>query len=377
LLSLDAFRGFTIAAMLLVNDPGDWNHLYPPLAHAQWNGWTFTDLVFPFFLFMVGVSMTLSLGRRALQGDDRWALVLKLWRRALTILVIGLLLNLVPSLDFGTVRIPGVLQRIALCILLAAPIVVYTKLRQQVFWILGLFAAYSLLMLLVPVPGSDGVLRVGALQPGQDLGAYLDRALLEGHLWRHSKTWDPEGLLGTLPALASTLLGVLAGRWLCSSASHAEKTAWYFVAGFAALALGQVLGLVLMPINKSLWTPSYAVFATGWALVGFGTFYWLLDGQPSLAWRARAARWFKPFIVFGMNALFLFAVSGLLATAGYTVRIAQADGAEITLQEWLYAPLQALPLSPESSSLLFALLFVAFMYLIAWGMWRRQWFVKV
>ncbi|RZU02667.1 acyltransferase family protein [Rivibacter subsaxonicus] len=377
LLSLDAFRGFTIAAMLLVNDPGDWGHLHPPLAHARWDGWTFTDLVFPFFLFIVGVSMTLSLGQRAVQGGDRRTLVLKLWKRALTIIVIGLLLNLVQNFDLAGMRVPGVLQRIGLCILLAAPIVVYAGLRQQVAWILGLLAGYSLLMLLVPAPGADGVLRAGALQPGQDLGSYLDRLLLDGHLWSQSKTWDPEGLLGTLPALASTLLGVLAGRWLAGSAPPAEKTAWFFVAGIAALVLGMVLGLVLMPINKSLWTPSYALFMTGWALVYFGTFYWLLDGQPSAAWRATAARWFKPLVVFGMNALFLFALSALIATAGYTLKITRTDGSAVTLQQWLYAPIQALPIAPENASLLFALCFVSFMYLIAWGMWRKRWFVKV
>jgi predicted acyltransferase len=263
LASLDAFRGFTIAAMVLVNNPGDWNHLYGQLDHATWNGWTFTDTIFPFFLFIGGVSMALSLGRLAEAGADKPALLRKLAWRAVLIFLIGLTLNLIPNFNFATVRIPGVLQRIAVCTLLAAPIVVYLGWRAQLAVIAALLALYSGLMLFVAVPDAHGVWSAGSLEPGRDFGAFVDRWLLEGHLWAKSKTWDPEGLVSTLPALCSQLAGVLAGRWLRSGATRSEQTVWMMLGGLACLALGSTGDALLMPINKSLWTPSYAVWMTG------------------------------------------------------------------------------------------------------------------
>ena len=271
--------------MVLVNNPGDWSDLYAQLAHAHWNGWTFTDTIFPFFLFIGGVSMALSLGRLAAAGADKPALLRKLALRALLIFLIGFALNVVPYFNFPAVRIPGVLQRIAICTLLAAPIVVYCSWRQQLAWIAGLLAAYSVLMLWVPVPG----IGAGVLEPGQDIGAYLDRLMLGKHLWVQSKTWDPEGLVSTLPALCSQLVGVLAGRWLLSPAPRSEQTVWMLLAGLLLLALGSILDAILMPINKSLWTPSFCLFMSGWALVAFAAFYWLLDVNPSAAVREAAA----------------------------------------------------------------------------------------
>lgn len=352
LLSLDAFRGFTIAAMVLVNNPGDWSNLYSQLAHAKWHGWTFTDWIFPFFLFIGGVSMALSLGRLAEAGAPKGALLTKLAKRAALIFLIGFALNLVPAFDFSTVRIPGVLQRIALCTLLAAPIVVYFSWRGQLAWIAGLLALYSWPML-----------SYGALEPGQDFGSMIDRALLDGHLWKQSKTWDPEGLFSTIPAVCSQLFGVLAGRWLLRGAPRAETAVWLLLAGLLALWLGAILDTILMPINKSLWTPSFAVFMTGWALLLFGAFYWLLDGAANPI----AIRWSKPFVIYGMNALFIFAFSGLVAKMLGWAKLTAA----------LYAPIKALPIGPVNTSLLYALLFNAAMFTVAWAMWRRKWFIKV
>ncbi len=373
LLSLDAFRGFTIAAMVLVNNPGDWANLYPQLAHAHWNGWTFTDTIFPFFLFIGGVSMALSLGRLADAGASRPALLGKLWRRALVIFLIGLTLNLIPHFDFDKVRIPGVLQRIAVCTMLAAPIVLYFRWRGQLAWIAGLLGLYSALMLWVPVPGGAA----GVLEPGQDLGAWLDRLVLDGHLWRQSKTWDPEGLLSTIPALCSQLMGVLAGRWLLSHHSKAEQAVWMLLAGLLLLALGSTLDAVLMPINKSLWSSSFALFMGGWALLAFAAFYWLLDGTADAAVRAVAARWARPLVIYGVNALFIFTLSGLVSKLFGAVSWLGADGAKLTLGRALYAPLRALDIAPVNTSLLYALLFNAFMFGIACLMWRKKWFVKV
>lgn len=377
LASLDAFRGFTIAAMVLMNNPGDWAHLYRQLEHAAWDGWTFTDTIFPFFLFIGGVSMALSLGRLAEAGADKPALLRKLAWRALLIFLIGFTLNLIPNFSLATVRIPGVLQRIALCTLLAAPIVVYLGWRAQLAVIAGLLALYSVLMLYVPVPDAEGIWHTGSLAPGQDFGAFVDRLLLDGHLWAKARTWDPEGLTSTLPALCSQLAGVLAGRWLRTGVTRGEHTVWLLLGGLACLAVGSICDALVMPINKSLWTPSYAIWMTGWALLAFGTFYWLLDASPDAGLRARARRWSKPFLIYGMNALFIFAFSGLVAKMLGFIKLQQADGSMLSLGKMLYAPLASLPISAVNASLLHALLFDACMFAVAWYMWRKKWFVKV
>jgi predicted acyltransferase len=373
LTSLDAFRGFTIASMVLVNNPGDWGNLYPQLGHAKWNGWTFTDCIFPFFLFIGGVSMALSLGRLAAAGADKPRLLAKLAKRAMLIFLIGFLLNYMPYFDIDKVRIPGVLQRIALCTLLAAPIVVYCGWRAQMAIIGALLAFYSVLMLWVPVPG----IGAGRLEPGMDFGAWVDRMALGGHLWVQSKTWDPEGLVSTLPALASLLFGVLAGRWLLSRFSRLEQTVWMLLAGLLLLWLGVIFDAILMPINKSLWTPSFCLLMSGWSLLVFAAFYWLLDVTPQAAVRESAARWCKPFVIYGMNALFVFMLSGFVAKMFGFVKFAQPDGSKVSLGKILYAPIRDLPIGPVNTSLLYAVLFNAVMFSIAWMMWRRKWFVKV
>ncbi len=373
LLSLDAFRGLAIGAMLLVNNPGDWGHVYAPLLHAHWNGWTFTDWVFPFFVFIAGMSMTISLGRRAVAGANRGALLRSTARRALTIIGLGLLLNLIPGFDFATLRIPGVLQRLGLCTLLAAPIVLWCDRRGIALWAVGLMAAYSAIQLGVPVPDASGSVHTGLLEPGQDMGAWLDRALLDGHLWKVSRTWDPEGLLSTLPAVSTQLLGVLAGRVLGSARQPAEKAMTWVVLGLASLWLAQVLDAWLMPINKSLWTPSFVFLTAGWALLVFAAFYWLLDASPQPLARARWARLAHPLVVLGMNAIFLFVLSGLVAKALIFIKL--ADGR--SLGAALYQPIVDLGLAPQNASLLRALAFVLVMYAVAWGLWRKQWFLKV
>ncbi len=374
MLSLDAFRGFTIAAMLLVNNPGDWGHLYGPLAHAPWHGWTFTDWIFPFFVFISGISMTISLGRRAQEGNSKLVLLRQTAWRALIIIGIGLMLNLIPSFNLGELRIPGVLQRLGLCTLLAAPIVLWWGWRGQLLWALGLLFGYSLIQLGVPVPDAAGVWHQGSLAPGEDVGAWLDRAVMDGHLWRNSKTWDPEGLLSTLPAVASLLFGAVVGRGLLARRDPTEKTGWLMLSGLACLWLGELLNAWLMPINKSLWTPSYAFTMTGWALLVFASFYWLLDAMPLPKWRARLAVLAQPLLVLGMNALFIFALSGLIAKLMATLKFG-ASG--LSLKAWAYAPILALHLRPVNASLLYALCFGSVMYLMAWALWRRRWFIKV
>ncbi len=388
LISLDAFRGFTIASMVLVNNPGDWGSVYHQLDHAEWNGWTFTDWIFPFFLFIGGVSMMLSLSKRLAtkstnptNPDERFSLVLQLWKRAAIIFLIGLTLNFIPNFSLETLRIPGVLQRIALCIVCVAPMAVYLNWRQQCWAIAVLLTTYTLTMLYVPVPDAAGVVAAGALAPGRDVGAYVDRLFLSGHLWAKVKTWDPEGLFSTLPAVASMLFGVLLGHWLAIdrafTKSRAEKTVWMMLAGLLCLWIGAMMDVAIMPINKSLWTTSYAIFMTGWALLLFAAFYWLIDGNDSVSLRTRAQKWFLPFTIYGMNALFIFAFSGLVARMLNVIKFTPANGELLSLKAALFAPLKALPLTSHNQSLLFAILFNLAMFAVAWFMWKKKWFVKV
>lgn len=372
LASLDAFRGMTIAAMLLVNNPGSWKHVYGPLLHAPWHGWTFTDWIFPFFIFISGMAMTMSLERRGRSGAGPVRLCLGLMRRGLIIMLIGLMLNAIPAFDWQALRWPGVLQRIGLCIMLCAPVAVWAAWRGQALVGLALLVVYSALMLLVPVPGDDGVVRVGSLLAGQDTGSYIDRMLMGGHLWVQSRTWDPEGLLSTLPAVSTILAGMLAGHWMAQPRDAGARCMGLVVAGLLALWVGEVLAAWNMPINKALWTPAYVASTAGWALLLFAAFHWLLDAQQDEALRRACNRLCRPLVDFGMNALFLFVLAGLVAKALAFIKV---DGQ--SLKAVFVASLGSLGLSPVNTSLLYAVTFVLVFYALAALMSRRRWFIKV
>lgn len=374
LVSLDAFRGATIAAMLLVNNPGSWSAVYPPLLHAPWHGWTFTDLIFPAFLFIMGVAMPLSTSRRAGTGADRAALFRHVFQRAVTLVGLGLLLNAFPfglmaahDFSFATLRWPGVLQRIGLCYLAAGAICLWHGPRGQAAWAAGLLLGYWGLLALVPVPGYGA----GGLEPQGNLAGWVDAHLLAGHTWRAAPApgFDPEGLLSTLPAVASVLLGVLAGHWLCGASSKDRTAAGLVIGGLALLVLGAAWGAVF-PINKNLWTSSYAVFMAGWSSLLFGLFHWVIDGR---GWRA----WAQPFVWYGMNALALFVLAGVAGRLLTLVRWSGADGAVVTLKGWLHGTLFAPWLSPANASLAYAIGFVLVFLALAWALWRRRWFIKV
>ncbi|HWR54570.1 MAG TPA: heparan-alpha-glucosaminide N-acetyltransferase domain-containing protein [Bryobacteraceae bacterium] len=358
--SLDVFRGATIAGMTLVNNPGDWGNVYPQLLHANWHGWTFTDLIYPFFLWIVGVSLTLSFARRVERGDHRGRLFLHTFRRAATIFAIGLLINFLGSFNLATVRIPGVLQRIAICYLVAAVIFLRTSWKAQAIWAAALLAVYWALMTLVPVPGHGP----GVLEPGRNLANWIDSIVLRGHMWRETLTWDPEGLLSTLPAIATTLMGVLTGHVLRLKRSAAEKTAWLFAAG-NALMFAAVVMSIWFPINKSLWTSSFAVLMAGLAANVFAFCYWVVDVQ---GWR----RWAYPFKVFGVNAIAIYVLTDFIVIGAEHIHIGGQP-----LQRWLFQNLYAPFAAPKMASLLWAVSFVALMYLIAWVLYRRNWFIKV
>lgn len=351
LLSLDALRGITVAAMVLVNNPGTWRAIYPPLRHTDWHGWTLTDLVFPFFLFIVGTSIPLSVGLRAREGAGR-PLLARVLRRSVVIFALGIVLNGFPWFEWATLRVPGVLQRIALCYLAAALIYLATGWRGQAVAAAGLLLAYWAVMTLVPVPGYGA----GDLGKAGNLAAYLDRALLgPAHLWQQAKVYDPEGLLSTLPAIATTLLGVLAGHWLASGRAPRTVATGLAVAGAAATALGALWGL-WFPINKALWTSSYALFTAGLAALALAACYWLVE--------VRGFRWWAaPFAVFGVNALALYFLSTLAAKALILIRV----GPEATrLQAWLFERGIAPWAAPVNASLAWALL-----YVVVW--WGAMW----
>jgi predicted acyltransferase len=367
LLSLDVFRGVTIAAMLLVNNPGTWSAVYPPLRHAEWHGWTPTDLIFPFFLFIVGVAMAFSFGKLIAQGADRRTLLWKSAKRAAILFGLGLLMHSYPwvGYDWSHLRIPGVLQRIALAFLAASVVVLWAGQRGRIVTAAVLLLGYWAVMTLVPVPGGAA----GVLEPGQDLGAYVDRAVFgTDHLWASSRTWDPEGLLSTLPAVGTVILGVLAGEWLRSRRPSGEIVRGLVAAGAVGVALGLLWG-ALFPINKALWTSSFVVLTAGLGALGLALCYWLVDLKGY-------RKWAFPFVVFGVNAIAAYFLSGLMARQLDMTRVGEA-GAETSLKGWIFDNVFASWLSPVNASLAFGLSFVLFWMGVMWVFYRRRIFIKV
>ena len=349
-----------MAAMVIVNNPGDWGNVYWPLLHAEWHGCTPTDLIFPFFLFIVGVSITLS------RKSAGWGSIL--WR-ALAICALGLFLAGYPRFDPSRWRIPGVLQRIAVCYLFAASLYKLSAASMRTQAIAAgsgaaiLALGYWGLMMLVPAPG--GV--AGDLSPDGNLGAWIDRAVLGSHLWR--PRWDPEGLLSTIPAIATTLLGILAGLCLKADWTPQRKLRVLAVAGLGAVLIGLAWHTVF-PINKALWTSSYVAFTAGCAALLLALCYWLLDVR---GWR----RGTSPLVILGVNAITLFVVSGLLVKTLALIRLAGPDGREISASRWLYVSFFVPLASPKNASLLYALANLAVLFtLLAW-MYRRRLFLRV
>lgn len=345
LVSLDAFRGLAMAMMVIVNNPGDWGTVYWPLLHADWHGWTPTDLVFPFFLFIVGVAMTFS--RRTSVGEAA--------KRAAILVGLGLFMAAYPYFRLGELRWPGVLQRIGVVYFLAFLALRWLGRRGMVALTLAILLGYWGLMTLVPIP--DGT--APNLEPGTNLAAWVDRATMEGHLWRSTGTWDPEGPLSTLPAVATTLLGILAGWWIRSGRGRREVAAGLAVGGAVGTALGLAWGLVF-PINKALWTSSYALFGAGASALALALFYQAYDVRGSRV----AAR---PLTVLGRNAIVLFVGSGLFVR---------------TLLWWgwkgpIYDAAFASWLPPHPASLAFALANLALWYGVLRVLDRKRLYLRV
>jgi predicted acyltransferase len=364
--SLDAFRGLTMAAMVVVNNPGTWSAVYGPLEHAEWHGWTPTDLVFPFFLFIVGISMTLS---RQTVAAPWWRLA----RRAAIIVGLGLFMAGFPFFNPSHWRIPGVLQRIGICYLAAALIFRWTSPRIRtphddrvrcavLASIAGvILLGYWFVMMHVAAPG--GV--AGDLTPDGNLGAYIDRALMRGHLWRQD--WDPEGLLSTVPAIATTILGAIAGVWLQAPVPAAKRVLVLAGTGGILFLAGEAWHRTF-PINKQLWTSSYVLMSAGAAAIVLGLCIQLIDVRGF-------ARWSRPFVVLGSNAIALFVLSGLIGKLLIIIRVSR--GSETTsLQSFIYEHGFSWLAAPKNASLIYALTFLAMMYGFCAVLYRRGIFLK-
>lgn len=389
--SIDALRGLTIAFMILVNNPGDWAHVYWPLDHAPWNGFTPTDLVFPMFLFLVGCSIVFSISSRVAKGVAKKTISLQILRRAATIFAIKMFMSAYPHFHIANLRIYGVLTRIALCYLIAGLTYLYLpRPRALIAIAASILLGYWILMRFVPIPGlGTPVHDFPILDPDRNWVAYIDRAVSAFtrstiHIGRlYQKTRDPEGLLSTLPAVATTLFGILAALYL----RHQNRVPYVSplrrgielpLAGLGSLALG-LLWSPWFPINKNLWTSSYVLCAAGWSLLLLALFYWLFD-TLQLQSRSRAAKailW--PLLVYGSNAIAAFVLSGLivLTLIAWKLPPATPGTRPPAAWDWLYTHIFAIHGSTENTSLAFALAYVVVCLLPNWLLWRRKIFLRV
>jgi predicted acyltransferase len=367
--------------MLLVNNAGDWDHVFPPLLHAEWQGCTATDLVFPFFLFIMGVAMTFSFARRLQEADGRRKLLPQILRRAAILIGLGLLLNLevhlaTKDLSWGSpgYRIPGVLQRIGLCYLFASLIVLWTGIRGQVLWTVGILLFYYALMKFIPVPGYGA----GDLSKEGNLSTYLDTLILGSHahdrvqgLYPHH---DPEGLLSTIPAIASVLMGILAGHWIRDKKRDGNEK----VAGLSVAGLGLFIVAALwkydFPFSKRIWTSSYVVHTSALALLTLAALYWIIDVKGVKAWS-------KPFVVYGTNAIAAYFGASAMAYSTIWIRWTTETGESMYLKTWIYNTFYAswIPdvFSATVSSAAYGATYVVLWCALMWILYRKRIFLKV
>ncbi len=410
LISLDAFRGLTIAGMIMVNNPGSWKSLYSPLGHAHWHGWTPTDLVFPFFLFIVGVAMAFSFGRRRTEPGGNAVLIAQVFRRAIVLVALGLLMAAFPDLrlvrpyiaiviglgllhveaqrlltprnlvalvivavgvfffawDFAyfnekALRVPGVLQRIGVCYLFTAIIMMLGGVRLQIAAGIGLLLGYWAICTYVAPPAG---FEAKVVAPDGLLHDWVDQQVLGNHMY--SERPDPEGLLSTLPAIATVLAGALAGHWLRSPRERSQKLIGLFVAGNILLLAGLWWGLSF-PINKKIWTSSYVLTTAGVALQVLGMCYWLIDLRGFRAWAT-------PLIVFGSNAIVVYVASSMTAK---WLAITEMSPGGPKYKAWLFETIFAPNFTPLNASLAYALTYVS-VWLIPMGvLYRLRFFVKI
>lgn len=395
LVSIDVFRGLTVAAMLLVNDPGDAAHVFAPLQHSTWHGWTPTDLVFPFFLFVVGITTHLSFAKRAgtTSGTDMRRAVC---RRAAIIFALGLVLNAYPFFEksavagpewlppflghiaarLASLRFTGVLQRIALTYLIASFIAWDASTRRIAAMISALLVGYWIIMTQLPVPG-EGALG-GALMddPARNMAAWFDRSMLDWtrfglgfHMWDRAVPFDPEGLLSTIPATATVLIGVLIGRLLTSVRPITERVTTMSAVGVLAMMAGAIWNWSF-PINKPIWTSSYVLFTAGVACLTLGAIMWLVDIR-------KVSRGLSPFLVFGTNPILAYFGGELLASILRSSIKFRIDGRLVGTERSVVYALEAVGIDAFVASMLWALLYVGLWYLILIPLYKRRIFLRV
>ncbi len=366
LLSLDVFRGMTVIAMILVNNPGSWGKMYSPLKHAEWHGATPTDLIFPFFLFIVGVAIVFALGSRKQDSSQHNALLLKALKRGCILFLLGLFLHLFPSFDFANVRIFGVLQRIGIVYFVCAVLFIKTSPKTLKGIFAALLVGYWILMTWVPVPG----IGPANLEKGTNLAAWIDlKVLTEAHVWKAAGTWDPEGLLSTIPAIATGIMGMFIGRILRKeNVQPTEKVAQIFSYGLLATIAGLAWGLTF-PINKALWTSSYVLYTGGIASMIFASLYFFIDVKGY-------KRGSRVFVAYGVNAMTVFFLSAIIAKAMNLIKVSM-DGELVGSKTYLYKTFFSPYLSDYNASLAWAICFVMVFLAILWPMYRKNIIIKI
>jgi predicted acyltransferase len=373
LVALDLLRGLTIGFMILVNDNGDGQRAYWALKHAEWNGFTPTDLVFPTFLFLVGISTVMSTAARLAKGATKQSLFLHTVRRAVVLFLLGLLVNSFPHFNLHTLRIYGVLPRIAVCYFVVATLyLISADWRNKVVLAVAALVGYWALMRFVPVPGYGVPTHdVGLLDRDGNLAAWLDRMIFPAsHLYE--RTRDPEGLLSTLPALATALIGMLTGQWLRTSRTVMEKTKGIAIAGVSGLLLGGVWNFAF-PINKKLWTSSYVLFAAGWSLLLLALAMWVVEVRERKEGDARQPWWFTGLLVFGMNAIAAYVLSELMASGLGSIHLRPG----MNVLQWVYRGILGVSPNAPLASLVYSLVYVGVCWVVMWVLYRRRVFIKI
>jgi predicted acyltransferase len=386
-LSVDLLRGLTVALMILVNDPGDWEHTFRQLDHAEWSGWTLTDLVFPTFLFLMGTSLMFSLASRAAKGDCRKTMAGHVLLRGLRLGLLAFVMSYLPRMQWTTLRYYGVLSRLAICFVLGGLILLMTRrLRWLAVISAALLVGYWVLLRWVPVPGIGMPVRdVPLLDPARNIAAYVDRAVVAwtqhwlhtGYLYR--KVRDPEGVLSTLPSVVSVLLGAMAGVWMRrvghGRISVRQMRVGLLLAGLASFVAGEVWS-VWFPINKNLWTSSFVLLTAGVAAMALAGCSWLVDAR-----RGRWPLWVRvttwPWFVFGANAIAAFVFSEAVVKVMIYIHWYDADGDIHSLWSSLYENVFARHGSTVWTSLVFAVTYVAICFLPNWWLWHRRVFLKI
>lgn len=357
LLGLDALRGFTVAGMILVNVPGSWSHVCAPLLHAQWNGLTLADLVFPFFIFIMGVSIVLAFSKILEKGTSKPLMTTKVIKRSITIFALGLILNLI-SYRFQEFRIPGVLQRIALVYLTVSLLYIHCKV-QFIYKIGGmLLIAYWALMVFVPIPGET----LASLEPAKNWSNYIDGLVIPFKL--HGGSWDPEGLLSTLPSIASAIVGVCVAEIIRKNKLTIKCIKLMLLSGLVLMVIGGAWALNF-PLNKNLWTSSYVLLTAGLAILLLALFIYLIDIK-------KEEKWAQVGLHFGANAISAYVLHYLLIIPLSWIPI---NGKSI--QEWFMFALPNFGCPQKLASLLWAISFVVICYLPIRLMYKRKIFIKI